>query len=621
MSADGRTISFLTDATNLDPHCPGTGSNQMFVRDLDRRVNTCASVGENGRGTSSVFGMGSLSRDGNLVTFMSTGPIIAADGNGVIADMFVRDIRYEVTTIASTATVEPDADVQSPDLSTDGRYLVFASDATNLVPDDANGVQDIFRRDQQTGEVTFVNVSTLFGLGLPPNGDSRNPSISGDGNIVAFTSDATNYAVDANGAADVFVRNISAGTTTRVSVSSAFAAANGASTAPAISANGRFVAFASTATNLDPNCTGAMKSVYVRDLLLNTTTCVAPLLGGFRQQVEGVGPSISADGRYVALRAGNLGVSPCGSPDWIFVWDRVTAIADCVAPGLVADIAASGRSVAFTSTDPTLDAPCTIGMHVYVAELPSNAITCVSTTDTNLQGNQPSSSPSISADGRYVAFVTDATNLLYPDSDTNAESDVVVHDRTLNWTTAASRNRDFDGGNDWSGTPAIAPDGALVAFESQASDLVDGDTAGHLDVFVRAAQALHLEGNVPIVVPRGVNFIMTLHGLGFQPDSVVSAGEGVTVSNPIYLGPSTFRITLSAAPDATPGARDLSIANLGPAWNTAADHARSMRVRHGHVRRSPGRCVSGSGRDPLGSVGRPSARRSGRRGCAGSRCR
>ena len=142
---------------------------------------------------------------------MSTGPIIAADGNGVIADMFVRDITFGVTTIASAATVEPDADVQSPDLSTDGRYLVFASDATNLVPDDSNGVQDIFRRDQQTGEVTFVNVSTLFGLGLPPNGDSRNPSISGDGNVVAFTSDATNYAVDANGAADVFVRNIERG--------------------------------------------------------------------------------------------------------------------------------------------------------------------------------------------------------------------------------------------------------------------------------------------------------------------------------------------------------------------------------------------------------------------------
>ena len=107
VSGDGRTISFLTDATNLDPHCPGTGSSQMFVRDLDRGINTCASVGENGRGTSSVFGTGSLSRDGNLVTFMSTGPFIAADGNGVIADMFVRDITFGVTTIASDAPWNP----------------------------------------------------------------------------------------------------------------------------------------------------------------------------------------------------------------------------------------------------------------------------------------------------------------------------------------------------------------------------------------------------------------------------------------------------------------------------------------------------------------------------------
>ena len=444
---------------------------------------------------------------------------------------------------------------------------MFASDATNLVPDDANGVQDIFRRDQQTGEVTFVNVSTLFGLGLPPNGDSRNPSISGDGNVVAFTSDATNYAVDANGAADVFVRNISAGTTTRVSVSSAFAAANGASTAPAISANGRFVAFASTATNLDPNCTGAMKSVYVRDLLLNTTTCVAPLLGGFRQQVEGVGPSISADGRYVALRAGNLGVSPCGSPDWIFVWDRVTAIADCVAPGLVADIAASGRSVAFTSTDPTLDAPCTIGIHVYVAELPSNAITCVSTTHANLQGNQPSSSPSISADGRYVAFVTDATNLLYPDSDTNAESDVVVHDRALNWTTAASRNRDLRRWQRLVGNPRPSRRTARSSRSSRRRPISSMVTPSATSTSSSAPLKRCISTCRPCAASPGANVIMTLHGLGFRPDSVVSSGDGVVLTNPTYIAPDEFRVDVTADADADLGSRNIGIQNPGPSWN------------------------------------------------------
>ena len=158
---------------------------------------------------------------------------------------------------------------------------------------------------------------------------------------------------------------------------------------------------------------------------------------------------------------------------------------------------------------------------MYFAELATNAITCVA-GPREPAGQQDSSGPSISADGRYVAFATDATNLLYPGGDTNGDTDVVVHDRTLNSTTAGPRPG-LPRGQRLLGAPAIAPNGALVAFESQASDLVDGDTAGHLDVFVRASQALHLEGNVP-VVPRGLNFIVTFHGLGFQPDSVVSAG-------------------------------------------------------------------------------------------------
>ena len=249
------------------------------------------------------FGSGSLSGNGRLVAFISYGALVAGDTNAA-GDMFVRDTVGEVTARVSDASVEPDADVSAPDLSEDGRYLAFSSGASNLVPDDTNGGRDVFRRDQGTGEVIRLSVATIVGIDFPASASSRNPSISGNGNVVAFVSDASNLVTgDTANLTDIFVRDLDARTTTRASLGAGFVQANGASGEPAISANGRYVAFESTATNLDPTCTAPLTTVYVRDRTAGTTECFAPLLGGFRNQAAGSGPSISADGRYVALRS------------------------------------------------------------------------------------------------------------------------------------------------------------------------------------------------------------------------------------------------------------------------------------------------------------------------------
>ena len=304
LSADGRTISFLSSATNLDPACTSTapGAAEMFVRDLDTGVNTCVSVDVTGASGGS-GSSGSLSGNGRLVAFTSYSALVTGDTNAA-GDIHVRDIPGEVTTRVSNASVEPDADVSGPDLSEDGRYLAFSSGASNLVPDDTNGGRDVFRRDQGTGEVIRLSVATIVGIDFPASAGSRNPSISGNGNVVAFVSDASNLVTgDTANLTDIFVRDLDARTTTRASLGAGFVQANGASGEPAISANGRYIAFESTATNLDPTCTAPLTTVYVRDRTAGTTECFAPVLGGFRNQAAGSGPSISADGRYVALRS------------------------------------------------------------------------------------------------------------------------------------------------------------------------------------------------------------------------------------------------------------------------------------------------------------------------------
>ena len=353
--------------------------------------------------------------------------------------------------------------------------------------------------------------------------------------------------------------------------------ANGASGEPAISANGRYIAFESTATNLDPTCTAPLTTVYVRDRTAGTTECFAPLLGGFRNQAAGSGPSISADGRYVALRSLAGGALPCGAAGWIVVWDRTTDIADCVAPGSNADITPAGTQLAFTSSDAGLDPRCTNGIdHVFVAELATNTNSRVTVGRSGAAGNGASGVPSISADGRYISFRTAATNLSFPDADSNGQDDVVVHDRALDWTSPANRDLFFAGGNGASDAPAIAADGSLVAFESAATDLVDGDTLGHIDVFTRAARAVRLDPSTVRNVARGETVRLTLHGLGFRPDSVASSGDGVVLTNPTYIAPDEFRVDVTAVADADLGSRKIGIQNPGPSWNALFGVVRRM---------------------------------------------
>jgi Tol biopolymer transport system component len=315
-------------------------------------------------------------------------------------------------------------------ISADARYVAFLSSASNLVPADTNGDLDVFVRDQVTGVTERVSVGPA---GAQANSWSEEAAMSADGRYVAFVSMASNLVPgDTNGFRDVFVRDLVAQTTRRVSVSAGAAQANGASFQPSISADGRYVAFESVASNLVPGDTSRNFDVFVRDRVAHTTRRIS--VGANRKSWQ---PAISADGRYVAFES--------------------------LAPNLLAG-----------DTNRTTD--------VFVRDRVAHTTRRVSVGPAGRQGNSYSRGAAISAHGRFVAFYSDASNLVA--GDTNGFFDVFVRDRVAKVTRRVSVGPANVQANGGSGGPAISAGGRFVAFGSDASNLVSGDTNGLVDVFL-----------------------------------------------------------------------------------------------------------------------------------------
>jgi Tol biopolymer transport system component len=423
-----------------------------------------------------------------------------------------------------------------PSISADGRYVVFASYASNMVSGDTNGEYDVFVHDRQTGQTTRVSVASD---GTQGNGGSSGgswgakPSISADGRYVAFVSSASNlvsgdtndfcgYYHDEN-CMDVFVHDRQTGQTTRVSVASDGAQGNEESWNPSISADGRYVAFASEASNLVSGDTNDTNDAFVHDRQTGQTTRVSVASDGGQGNDWSGGPSISADGRYVAFEsiASNLVSGDtndfcgyyhddnCGD---IFIHDRQTGQTTRVSvasdgtqgneESTWLSISADGRYVAFASLASNLVSGDTNGgADVFVHDRQTGQTTRVSVASDGTQGNGDSYFPSISADGRYVAFSSYAGNLV--SGDTNGEADIFVHDRQTGQTTRVSVASDDSQGNEESRWLSISADGRYVAFASEASNLVSGDTNGETDVFVHDRGALCDLSKQPVLLVPG----------------------------------------------------------------------------------------------------------------------
>ena len=274
----------------------------------------------------------SVSADGRVVAFQSDATdLLPGDSNGV-TDVFVRDTRMGLTERVSISSVGEQGNGGSfrPAISADGRFVGFESDATNLVPGDTNNARDVFVRDRLLGTTERVSVSTS---GVQADRASGYPSISGDGRFVAFDSDASNLVPgDTNNAADVFVRDMLEHTTERVSVSSTGEQASGPSWCPSISADGGLAAFDSEASNLVPDDTNAADDVFVHDRHTGETTRVSLTSEGAQGNGSAVCSAISGDGKHVAFWSYASNLAPAYVTSFPLVYSRDLVTGRATAP-------------------------------------------------------------------------------------------------------------------------------------------------------------------------------------------------------------------------------------------------------------------------------------------------
>lgn len=401
----------------------------------------------------------------------------------------------QTTTRVSVAPQGEDSNGPSGEsaLSANGRYVVFGSNASNLVAGVENQNGDAFLYDQSTGETTRVSVGQQ---GVIPDGFSGMPTLSADGRFVAFVSQATNLVPeDNNGRLDVFVYDRTIGTTMRVSVGPMGEEMDKDSIFPTISADGRYVAFEASDNIYSTGWVKSQWDVYVYDRQTETAKRVTI----DQQEGDPIGefhPAISGNGRYVAFAssASNLVTGDGNGFQDIFVYDLQTETTERVSvnpqggdpnggsfwPSLSAD----GRYIAFTSGASNL----VVGdeneiLDVFVYDRQMETTTRVSVDLHGGNSNEFSGFASLSADGRFVAFMSQANNLV--EGDGNGTSDIFVFDRKRETTTRVNIGTKGEEPNEFSGGAAISDTGRYVSFWSRASNLVKEDGNGDYDVFVR----------------------------------------------------------------------------------------------------------------------------------------
>jgi hypothetical protein len=402
------------------------------------------------------------------------------------------------TTRVSVDSAGTEADSFSKDccMSTGGLFVAFTSGATNLIAGDTNGDWDVFVHDRVTGVTECVSVDPSGATG---NGRSAwyeaSVSISGDGNCVVFGSLATNLLSGTHLPGQIYLRDRSAGTTELVSIDRFGGDGSPDSDSASVSKDGKYVAFSSRANKLVQADTNGYVDIFVRDRAAGSTQRVSFGTSGNQADENSFFPMISSDGQAVVFtsHASNLVSNDTNNYSDVFVFDVATQTIERVSvdsSGAEANagayrcaISPDGRFVAFDSDSTNLVAGDTNGTSdVFVHDRTTGVTERVDVDSAGGESNDYSVAPSISADGRYVAFESWATNLVA--GDTNGKSDIFVHDRSTGITTRVSVDSSGTEPDKSSWGSSISTDGAAVAFLSAADNLVPGDTNGKTDVFV-----------------------------------------------------------------------------------------------------------------------------------------
>jgi Tol biopolymer transport system component len=466
---------------------------------------TLISVGSGGQQANGPNFSAALSGDGRFVAFESLASNLVPDDTNGRVDVFVRDRVAGTTTRVSVAGDGTDGNEGGfyPAISGDGRYVAFVSGSDNLVPDDTNNEEDVFLHDRQTGETTRVSLDSA---GQQRPYECREIAISADGRVVAFLSNSwTGY--------HIFVKDLQTGQLRRASVSSAGTHANGLSESPVLSGDGRYVAFASYANNLVPGDTNTFRDIFVHDRLTRVTTRVNVSSEGKQADIAGGSFSISTDGRYVAFSspATNLVAGDTNFFSDVFVHDRQTGETTRVS------VDGFGRETDRGSSDV----------------------------------------PTLSGDGRFVAFGSGSRDLVA--NDTNNRNDVFVHDQLTGTTRRVSLDSDGNQANDHSGGSVLNADGTLVVFISRATNLAISDINDVIDIFAREldpdapttytcdgiaeATIIGTDGNDTLAGTAGPDVIVGLEGddtiNGLGGDDLI-CGDGIVNEAPVIAGNDTL---------------------------------------------------------------------------------
>jgi Tol biopolymer transport system component len=481
----------------------------------------------------------SLSPDGRFVVFSSVANDLVPGGNNYNfyrLNVFLRDRLFTTTTLISGNLNGPgggNGHSMFGQVSTNGQFVVFQSDASNLVANDTNGVTDIFVRDRMAATTTLVSVSTNGG---PANGASTDPVMTPDGRYVAFISRASNLVPgDTNGIQDVFVRDLIAGTNYLVSVGALnpyrlYGDLNLMMATPGIAPDGRYVVFFSSATNLVSGVPGTSTGeVYVRDQVAGTMTwastnaaaMVSALL--LQSNAPSYHPQLSDDGRYVVFKTGATTSTNAAA---VLQYDSTAGVTVVIStngiggsidvdetygPAMTPD----GRFTAFAQHEGTLDSGCS-SIHVWDAQ--GALDTLVSDDGSGVPTNTTSHTPNLSPNGRFVAFLSNATNLV----GNAVTSGFHVYRRDLQFGTTQLVDVDTNGigsVDDEMTVLSLSADGRFVAFSSPDGSLISGDMNRAEDVFVRDLAA----GTTEIVSQRDLTVIpLTAGGYSTLSASSVS---------------------------------------------------------------------------------------------------
>ena len=467
---------------------------------------------------------------------LESAPELTTEPAGAEATLALATTRVSV----SSAGVEGNNESQFPALSNDGRYVAFESSASNLVANDNNDSWDMFVHDRQTGQTQRISVSSG---GEEGNGDSRSPAISATGRYVAFTSVSDNLVSnDTNDAADVFVMDRDTGIIQLVSVSSSETQGWGGSSDPAISDNGRYIAFYSNSDTLVSGDTNGKFDVFVRDIVAGQTWRVSVSTDGTQGNHDSWGKvSISGDGRRVGFSSWASTLVPNDTngaldafvSDWFNGWTHIVSVSSSGAIGNANSstgmISGNGQYISFGSAATNLVASDTNGSSdAFVHHLDTGVTERVSVSSSGQQANKGGGAVEISYGGRLVVFHSGATNLV--SGDNNGYDDVFVHDRITHRTSRVSIATNGTQGNSHAMYLFdISGDSRFVSFSSYASNLVANDGNAVLDVFVRefkscyalARQKQSGEGATPVATPA--------NSIGCEPGTY-QPGEQITIT-------------------------------------------------------------------------------------------